>query len=127
VAAPYPRQERRAAAIGIAGDLALLPGLSDIADFWVAAPFAMSLTKIKATCKVAPSTPLRVQLRRSVASNPAVFSDVATFFCVFTPGNARVSAVVTPAVDVDEGDLFNLSISDPSGSNLLVEVIGDGR
>lgn len=111
----------RAITLGISG---IVPAtVTDGADFIVAVPFDMTLLRIKATCKVAPTGAMVPQLRLSTNATSPSWADVSGFAVTFVSGQS--SAVANPTdVTVSEGNLLGLSVGTGSGTNLLVEAIG---
>jgi hypothetical protein len=114
----------RVLTLGIGGTIA--GTVTDGADFIVQIPFDMTLKRIKATAKGAPTGAMVPQLRRSTNATTPSWADVSGFSVTFVSGQS--SAVADPTdVNVSEGDLLGLSVGTGSGSNLLVEVVGKLR
>lgn len=109
--------------IGIAGTLA---AGSDIADFPLCVPFPMTLRRMKTMLKSGATGAMTVQLRRSTTMNPPSYSNVSGFLATYASGQTAIQVDPTD-VDVNENDCLNLSIATPSGTNLLVEIIGIAR
>lgn len=114
----------RAVTLGLAGTIPASG--TDTSDFFVPLPFNMTLLRMKATCKTAPTGAMVVQLRRSTNNTTPSWSDVTGFSVTFT--SSQNTAVADPSdVSVNEGDLLGFSVSTGSGTNIIVEAIGTVR
>jgi hypothetical protein len=116
----------RALMLGISGTIAATE--TDGADYPIAVPFNLKLTKMKVTLLTEPAGAMVVQLRKAAGPVTTVptYSDVTGFAVTFVA--SRVYAEVDPTdVDVSEGDFLNISASTGSGTNMLVELIGKLR
>lgn len=107
--------------LGIAGAIAATE--TDQADFLVVVPFNMTLRRMKVSVAAAVAGAMVVQLRRSTTVNPQTYSNVTGFSVTFSSGQF-VQTVDPTDVDVNEGDVLNVSCTTGSGSNLLVAAIG---
>lgn len=97
--------------------------VNDQADFLLILPFAMTLRRLKATAKTAPTSNTTIQVRRSTDSG----GSFVNYFGTVTI-NATTKVGIADPVDasVNEGDILNFSITvgGGSGADLLVQVIG---
>ncbi len=112
----------RALTMGLAGTVAATA--TDTADFLMVVPFNMTLRRIKASAKTAPTGAMAVQIRRSTDAG-ATYANA--FGTVTFTANTRTAASDPADLDVNEGDVLNFSVSTGSGSNLMVELVGVAR
>ena len=114
--------EEHALVMGVAGTQPAATA-NDVADFYVIVPFGMSLKRLKATMKTAPSANTTFQVRRSVDSG-ASFSNA--FGTVTINSSAKVGTADPGDLAVNEGDVLNFSVTvgGGSGTNPAVFVIG---
>jgi len=111
--------------MGVAGTLASATA-ADQADFLIFVPFDMTLKRLKASVKVAPSSSTTFQIRRSTDSG-GTFSNA--FGTVVISSSAKVGVADPADLNVDEGDLLNFSITvgGGSGENAAIHVLGVQR
>ncbi len=122
-----PDREEHSLILGQSGTIPAAT-TNDVADFLVTIPFDMTLTRIKGVVKTKPSSNTTFQIRRSTNDGDTF----ANFFgtVVITAAGAAKSFSADPAdLDVNEGDVFNYSVTvgGGDGSNALVEIIGVAR
>ncbi len=114
--------------LGVAGTI---PAVSaNVADFPVVVPFNMTAMRLKLISKTAPTALTTVRVRRGVPSAGLVtFSDLSATFEASIAANQQYVATDPADVTLTEGDILNFSITvgGGSGTNLLVEVIGQMR
>jgi hypothetical protein len=109
--------------LGVAGTLPSATA-NDTADFTICVPWNMTLKRLKATVKSAPSSNTTFQVRR------ATVSTFSNYFGSVTINSSAIEGAADPSdADVNEGDLLQISITagGGSGSNAAVEIIGVPR
>ncbi len=117
--------EEHALVMGLAGTPPAAT-TNDVADFYLILPFNMTLTRLKATMKTAPSGNTTYQVRRSIDAG-ASFANA--FGAVTVNASAKVGTADPADLDVNEGDVLNFSVTvgGGSGSNPAVFAVGKAR
>lgn len=97
---------------------------NDVADFYFVVPFAVTIKRLKATMKTAPSANTTLQVRKSTDSG-ASFADV-TGATVTVNSSAKLGTSDPSDFSLSEGDVLNFSITagGGSGSNLALFLVG---
>ena len=121
----YLADAEHALVLGAAGTMPSAT-TSDIADFFLIVPFDMTLKRLKASLSTAPSSNTTFQMRRSVNSG-STFANA--FGTVVINSSAFVGTADPADLNVDEGDVLNVSVTvgGGSGDNLALHVIGVAR
>lgn len=125
-AATQTAAPQTALSLGVAGTIPA-SAAADTSDFFIIVPCAMTITRLKAVCKTAPSSNTTIQLRKSTDSG-STWADV-TGFSVTVNASALVGTADPTDTTVNEGDLLGFSVTagGGSGTNLMLEVVAVPR
>lgn len=101
--------------------VATLVGAANQTDFYMPIPWNMIATSMYATIVGVPGS-TAIQLRKYVGG---VWSDVAGFAIASWASN--LGSISPTPVNLDAGTILGATIATPSGTNLVVSVIGTSR